>query len=252
MRRDLCCFLLPHFPGGTGLLKGFSVQCLRCPAAIPLPQDCLPRGPALCTHRPACLTVCGHKENEVIYFLSSELHFTLFFPLKIIDQRARTGKYPCAGTTNSRSICMGKPILKNFGVVRMWLLVPTLERCTRRHLLQKKKFKSCFCFSPLLFLLPCRSCLVGAALQPLIHTVCSFSASRSGCKWFLQGHAMMQEQSKETTENSWYVFHDLARYKSPYFLGKGKRGSKFLFVHREKERYCTRRAVEQCGNEQQD
>lgn len=155
-------------------------------SAVPLRslchRDCLPRGPALCTHRPACLTVCGHKENEVIYFLSSELHFTLFFPLKIIDQRARTGKYPCAGTTNSRSICMGKPILKNFGVVRMWLLVPTLERCTRRHLLQKKKFKSCFCFSPLLFLLPCRSCLVGAALQPLIHTVCSFSASRSGCK----------------------------------------------------------------------
>lgn len=40
----------------------------------------------------------------------------------------------------------------------------------------------------------------------------------------------MQEQSKETTENSWYIFHNLARYKSPYFLGKGKRGSKFLCV----------------------
>lgn len=146
---------------------------------------------------------------------------------------------------------MGKPILKHFGVVRMWLLAPTLERCTGRHLLQKEKCKSCFCFSPLLFLLPCRSCLVGAALQPLIHTVCSFSASRCGCKWFLQGHAMMQEQSKETTENSWYVSHDLARYKSSYFLGKGKRGSKFPFVHREKERYCTRRAVEQWGNEEQ-
>lgn len=38
VRRDLCCFLLPHFHEGTVLLKGFSAQSLHCPAEIPLLQ----------------------------------------------------------------------------------------------------------------------------------------------------------------------------------------------------------------------
>lgn len=52
---------------------------------------------------------------------------------------------------------------------------------------------------------------------------------------------MTQGQSKEITENSWYVFHDLARNKSPHCLGKGKRGAKFLFIPGEKERCRTTR-----------
>lgn len=41
VRHDLYCFLLPHFHGGTVLLKGFSVQSIHHPAVSPLPQFAL-------------------------------------------------------------------------------------------------------------------------------------------------------------------------------------------------------------------
>lgn len=251
VRRDLCCFLLPHFHGGSVMLKGFSVQPLHSPTVIPLPQLAWQgAGDLPCTPitQPALLCV-GTKKTRLFIFSPLNHSLPLFFFLwKLLIKEPERGKTPVQGPLTATSIYMGKSILNHFSVVCMWLLVPALERCTGRHLLQKEKFQSCFCFSPFLFLLSCLSCLVGAALQPLIHTVCSFSAFRSGCKRFLQGRAMMQEQSKETTEISWYVFHNLNRYKSPYFLGKGKMGSKFLFVHREMERYCSRRVLEQWGN----
>lgn len=173
--------------------------------------------------------------NCVLAFFSS------FSSESYWSKEPEQGNIPMQGPLTTAWICMAEHISKHFAVVRMWRVVLTQERSAGRDLLQKEKFKSCFCFAPLLFLLLHGSCQVGAALQPLSYTICSFSAFKCGCKWFFQGHAVTQGQSKEITENSCYVFHDLARNKSPHCLGKGKRGAKFLFIPREKESCCTTR-----------
>lgn len=62
------------------------------------------------------------------------------------------------------------------------------------------------------------------------YTEYSLSAFKCGCKWLFQGHAVAQGWNKEITEDSWYVFHDRARKKSPHLLRKGKRGEISLYT----------------------
>lgn len=176
-----------------------------------------------------CIT---HPATFMVAYFPSALHSGLYtiFPLESYgSKKQEQGNISIQGPQTATSLCIAECISKHFALAPLWHLVPTPESCAG-DLLQKEKFKNYF--TPLPFLLPHGLCEVGAAVQPLTHTTYSFSTFKCGCKSLFQGHAVVQGQSREITEDSWYVFHEWARNKSPHLLGKGKRGAKFLYIPR--------------------
>lgn len=110
VRRDLCCFLLPHFPGGTVLLKGFSVQCLRCPAAIPLPQGLFATRTCL-AHPSPSLPHCVWAQRKRGYLFFSPLNCILpfFFLWKLLIKEPEQGNIPVQGPLTADQFAWASP-----------------------------------------------------------------------------------------------------------------------------------------------
>lgn len=119
---------------------------------IPLPwfakRICL-----VARHPATWLALCVHREKQFIYFLPSDFWFWPFFFFFLFpsenywSKEPKQGNIPMQGPLTTTSIYKAENISKHFAVC-MWNLVPTLERCTERDLLQKEKSKCCFCFAP--------------------------------------------------------------------------------------------------------
>lgn len=123
----LVLFLLPYFHGGTALLKGFSVHSLHSLTVIPLPQFAT----GTCLAHPLPSLHCSvWAQRKLGYFFSllwiTFYQFFFFFfkknLWKLLIKEPEQGNNPVQGPLATTSICMGKPILNNFGVVHMWLL----------------------------------------------------------------------------------------------------------------------------------
>lgn len=111
VRHALCCFLLPHFHGGTVLLKGFSVQSLHCPAAIPLSQGLFATRTCL-VHPSPSLPHCVWAQRKLgnLFSLLWIVFYPFFFPLwKLLINEPEQGNIPVQGPLTADQFAWASP-----------------------------------------------------------------------------------------------------------------------------------------------